>query len=213
MWWVDKRGGARKETESTMVCSHLDVFSHFSVPFVLDPNTAQSNLKFSEELTCVQYSSKRVLPDNPERCTSRVCVLGATGFTSGKHSWTVNVGQGKDWYIGAAAESVKRKTAVFLNPTEGFWVIGLCNGDTFWAQASPRVKLALKRKPERITVKLNYDKGKVVFSNAEDSTTIHTFSDKFVERIFPYFSPGLCEDGKTCSPLTVCPQKITVHVE
>lgn len=184
-----------------------------SVPFVLDPNTAQSNLKFSEELTCVQYSSKQVLPDNPERCTSRVCVLGATGFTSGKHSWTVDVGQGKDWYIGAAAESIKRKNAVFLNPTEGFWVIGLCNGDTYWAQTSPRVKLVLKQKPERITVKLDYDKGKVVFINAEDSTTIHMFSDKFVERIFPYFSPGLYRDGKTSSPLTVCPQKITVNVE
>uniref|UniRef100_H3CM49 Tripartite motif containing 35-12 n=1 Tax=Tetraodon nigroviridis TaxID=99883 RepID=H3CM49_TETNG len=180
-------------------------------PFVLDPNTAQSNLRFSEELTCVQYSSKQALPDNPERCTSRVCVLGATGFTSGKHSWTVDVGQGKDWYIGAAAESIKRKTAVFLNPAEGFWVIGLCNGDTFWAQTAPRVKLALKQKPERITVKLDYDKGKVVFINAEDSTTIHTFSDKFVERIFPYFSPGLYKDGKTSSPLTVCPQKITVN--
>lgn len=184
-----------------------------SAPFVLDPNTAQSNLKFSEELTSVQYSSQRVLPDNPERCTSRVCVLGATGFTSGKHIWTVDVGQGKDWYIGAAAESIKRKTAVFLNPTEGFWVIGLCNGDTFWAQSSPRVKLPLKQKPAKITVKVDYDKGKVVFLNAEDSTTIHAFSDRFVERIFPYFSPGLCPDGKSSSPLTVCPQKITVKVE
>ncbi|XP_003967633.1 zinc-binding protein A33-like [Takifugu rubripes] len=183
------------------------------VPFVLDPNTAQSNLEFSEELTRVQYCRKRLLPDNPERCTSRVCVLGATGFTSGKHSWTVDVGQGQDWYIGAAGESIKRKNAVFLNPTEGFWVIGLCNGDTFWAQTSPRVKLVLKQKPGRITVKLDFDKGKVVFINAEDSTTIHTFNDRFVEKIYPYFSPGLYKDGKSSSPLTVCPRKITVNVE
>lgn len=183
-----------------------------SVPFVLDPNTAQSNLKFSEGLSRVQYSSKRLLPDNPERCTSRVCVLGATGFLSGKHSWTVDVGQGKDWYIGVAAESIKRKTTVFLNPTEGFWVIGLCNGDTFWAQTSPRVKLVLKQKPERITVKLDYDKGKVVFINAEDSTTIHTFSDRFVEKIYPYFSPGLYRDGQSSSPITICSLKITVNV-
>ncbi|XP_035520414.1 zinc-binding protein A33-like [Morone saxatilis] len=182
-------------------------------PITLDPNTAQTNLRFSEELTCVQYSSKQLLPDNPERCTSRVCVLGATGFTSGKHSWTVEVGQGKDWYIGVAQESIKRKSAVFLNPIEGFWVIGLCNGDSFWAQTSPRTKLVLKQKPEKITVKLDYDKGKVVFINAADLTTIHTFSDRFTEKLFPYFSPGLFEDGKNSSPLTICPLTITVNAE
>lgn len=123
------------------------------------------------------------------------------------------MGQGKDWYIGVAAESIKRKSAVFLNPSEGFWVIGLCNGDTFWAQTSPRTKLVLKQKPERITIKLDYDKGKVVFINTADLTTINTFSDRFSERIFPYFSPGLYQEGKNSSPLIICPLKITVNVE
>ncbi|XP_039665498.1 zinc-binding protein A33-like [Perca fluviatilis] len=182
------------------------------VPITLDPNTAQSNLKFSGELTCVQYSSKQLLPDNPERCTSRVCVLGANGFTSGKHSWTVEVGQGKDWYIGVAQESIKRKSSVFLNPSEGFWVIGLCNGDSFWAQTSPRTKLVMKQMPEKITVQLDFDKGKVVFINAADLTTIHTFKDKFTERIFPYFSPGLCAMGEMSIPLTICPLTVTVCV-
>ncbi|XP_022611830.1 zinc-binding protein A33-like [Seriola dumerili] len=183
------------------------------VPITLDPNTAQSNLKFSEELTCVQYGSKQLIPDNPERCISRVCVLGATGFRSGKHSWTVDVGQSKDWYIGVARESIKRKSTVFLNPAEGFWVIGLSNGDSFWAQTSPRTKLMLKQKPERITVELDCDKGKVVFINAADLTTIHTFKEKFTERIFPYVSPGLYEEGKISRPLTICPLTITVDVK
>ncbi|XP_042352569.1 zinc-binding protein A33-like [Plectropomus leopardus] len=183
------------------------------VPITLDPNTAQANLKISEELTCVQYSSKQLLPDNPERCTSRVCVLGATGFTSGKHSWTVEVGQAKDWFIGVAQESIKRKSTVFLNPAEGFWVIGLSKGDSFWAQTMLRTKLVLKQKPEKITVQLEYDKGKVVFINAADSTTIHTFKDKFMERIFPFFSPGLFEEEKKSSPLRICPLTIKVDVE
>lgn len=183
------------------------------VPITFDPNTAQSNLNFSEELTCVQYSNKQLLPDNPERCTNRLCVLGATGFTSGKHSWTVDVGQGKNWYIGVAQESIKRKTVVFLKPTEGFWVIGLCNGDSFWANTTPPTKLTLKQKPDRITVELDYDKGKVVFINTADMTTIYTFKDRFTERIFPYFSPGLNKDGENSSPLTISPQTITVDVE
>uniref|UniRef100_A0A3P9ASK2 B30.2/SPRY domain-containing protein n=1 Tax=Maylandia zebra TaxID=106582 RepID=A0A3P9ASK2_9CICH len=165
-------------------------------PVVLDPNTAQSNLEFSEELSCVQYSSKKLLPNNPERLINRVSVLGATGFTSGKHSWTVDVGQGKDWYIGVALDSIQRKNTIFLSPAEGFWVIGLSNGDSLWAQTTPRSKLPMKEKPNRITVELDYEKGKVIFINAADSTKIHTFKDRFTEKVFPYFSPGLCEDKK-----------------
>lgn len=178
----------------------------------MDPNTAQPNLQLSEELSVVQYSTKQALPDNPERCTSRMCVLGATGFKSGKHSWTVDVGQGKDWYVGVARESIKRKSTVFLNPTEGFWVIGLCNGDTLWAQTSPRTKLALKQKPERITVELDCDRGKVVFIN-DDLTIIHTFKERFTEKIFPYFAPGLFEEGKTSSRLKICSLTVKVDVE
>lgn len=140
-------------------------------------------------------------------------VLGATGFTSGKHSWTIEVGIGKEWYIGVAAESIKRKSVIFLNPLEGFWVIGLCNSDTYWAQTSPRTKLQLKLKPARVTVKLDYEKGKVVFINTVDSSTIYTFSDRFTERLFPYLSPGIYQEEKTSVPLTICPLKITVNVE
>ncbi|XP_012720663.2 zinc-binding protein A33 [Fundulus heteroclitus] len=172
---------------------------------VLDPNTAHSNLKLSQELTRVQYNNKLVLPDNPERCTSRMCVLGATGFTSGKHSWTVDVGHGKEWYIGVARESIKRKSTAFLSPEDGYWVIGKCSNESLWAQTSPRTRISMKQVPARITVQLDYERGKVFFINAADSAVIHTFKEKFTERLFPYFSVGLCEDWKNSSPLTVCP--------
>ncbi|XP_058500782.1 zinc-binding protein A33-like [Solea solea] len=181
------------------------------VPITLDPNTAHSNLELSQELTCVKYCRRQLLPDNPERCTSRLSVMGATGFTSGKHSWTVEVGQSKDWYIGVVRESVQRKSTVFLNPAEGFWVIGLSNGDTFSAQTTVCTKLVLKQKPERIRVELDCDKGKVVFTNTADMTTIYMFKDRFTERIFPYISPGLSEEGNISCPLTICPLTITVN--
>ncbi|XP_029908709.1 zinc-binding protein A33-like [Myripristis murdjan] len=182
-------------------------------PVTMDPNTAQCNLRFYEELTRVQYSSKLLLPDNPERCSSRISVLGATGFTSGKHSWTVHVGYGSDWCIGVAQESINRKSVIFLKPSEGFWIIGLCNGDTYWAQTYPRTKLVVKNKPHRITVELDYDKGKVVFINTADSTPMHTFKDKFTERVFPYFAPGISEKGKSSCPLTICPMTIAIDVQ
>uniref|UniRef100_A0A096LSH4 Tripartite motif containing 35-13 n=1 Tax=Poecilia formosa TaxID=48698 RepID=A0A096LSH4_POEFO len=175
---------------------------------VLDSNTAHSNLKLTQELTSVQYSNKLLLPDNPERCTSRMCVLGATGFTSGKHSWTVEVGHSKDWFVGVARESIKRKSTTFLSPEEGYWVMGQCSKDSLWAQTSPRTRVSVKQMPERLTVQLDCDKGRVVFTNAADSAVIYTFKDKFTEKLFPYFSVGLCEDWKNSSPLTVCAQTI-----
>uniref|UniRef100_A0A3Q0R7N7 Uncharacterized protein n=1 Tax=Amphilophus citrinellus TaxID=61819 RepID=A0A3Q0R7N7_AMPCI len=197
-----------KEHKVLIMTKNRDKF-----PVVLDPNTAHANLKFSQELTCVHYDSKQFLPDNLERLTNRVSVLGANGFTSGKHRWTVDVGQGKDWYIGVALESIQRKNTIFLSPAEGVWVIGLSNGDSLWAQTTTRSKLPIKEKPQRITVELDYEKGKVTFINAVDSTKIYSFKDRFSERIFPYFAPGLCEDTKNSSMLTICPQIIKVEVE
>ncbi|XP_072551931.1 zinc-binding protein A33-like [Salminus brasiliensis] len=179
-------------------------------PFTLDPNTAHPNLLLSDELSSVCHGKRQHLPDNPERCSSRMAVLASTGFTSGKHCWDVEVGGNREWYIGVAQESIKRKTSVFLNPSEGFWVIGLNNGDTYWAQMSPRTRLILKRKPQRITVELDYEKGKVVFLNAADGSTIYTFRDKFTERVFPYFSPGIHKEGKY--PLKICPLKVSIMV-
>ncbi|XP_062318415.1 zinc-binding protein A33-like [Osmerus eperlanus] len=178
-------------------------------PITLDPNTAQANLTFSEEFTSVEYCSRQVLPDNPERHTHRIAVLAAKGFTSGKHSWTVEVGPSSDWYIGVARESIKRKSTVFMSPSEGFWVIGLCNGDKYWAQTSARTRLSVKNRPQRIIVELDYDKGRVVFLNAADLTSIHTFKDKFTERMFPYLSPGMSECGKSCISMRICPLTIS----
>uniref|UniRef100_A0A3B4ATQ8 B30.2/SPRY domain-containing protein n=1 Tax=Periophthalmus magnuspinnatus TaxID=409849 RepID=A0A3B4ATQ8_9GOBI len=182
-------------------------------PITFDPNSAQSNLSFSDELTCVQYGCRQSVPDNPERCVNRVCVLGTPGFSSGRHSWTVDVGQGRNWYIGVARESIQRKNTVFLDPNEGFWVIGQTSGDSYWAQTPNRTSLVVKQKPERITVELDYGKGKVVFINNTDMTIMHTFRDKFTEKIFPYFSPGLYEKGKISSPIIICAQTINISME
>lgn len=176
-----------------------------------DPNTAQANLILSDELTTVHYGKKRPVPSNHERCSSRMAVLAVAGFTSGKHSWDVDVGDGNDWYIGVARESVDRKHAVFLHPSEGFWVIGLCNSDNYWAQTSPRTRLVIRSKPRRITVELDYEKGKVTFLNAAEGSVMYTFKEKFAERIFPFFSPGIHDNGQcNPSPLKICHLKSSI---
>ena len=176
----------------------------------LDPNTASKQLVVSEDLSSVSFVKQKLdVADNPERLY--VGVLGSQGFSSGLHCWDVEVGESREWYIGVARESIKRKTSVFLNPSEGFWVIGLNNGDTYWAQTSPRFRLALKKKPQRITVELDYEKGKIMFSNAADGSTIYTFKDKFTKKVFPYFAPGIHVDGQY--PLKICPLKVSIMLQ
>ncbi|XP_034018430.1 tripartite motif-containing protein 35-like isoform X3 [Thalassophryne amazonica] len=60
-------------------------------PVTLDPNTASIFAVLSEQLTRSTESEKaQQLPENPERqCSSTVC--GSEAFSSGKHSWDVEV--------------------------------------------------------------------------------------------------------------------------
>ncbi|XP_073706275.1 zinc-binding protein A33-like [Garra rufa] len=186
-----------KYIEPIIIADDLTFLKESSVNF--DPNTAHPNLIIKDELTTISYGKKQQLPDNPERCASRMAVLAANSFNSGKQRWNVEVASSKEWYVGVARESINRKTAVFLNPREGFWVISN-NEESYWAQTSPRTRLTLKKPPQIITVELDYDKGKVSFSDAGNGSSIYTFKDKFNERIFPYFATGI-KEGST---LRIC---------
>ncbi|XP_061101391.1 zinc-binding protein A33-like [Conger conger] len=189
----------------------LETINH--TPITMDPNTAHPNLTFTQELSNVRYSSKNQTPNNPERCTSRMAVLGAEGFASARRTWDVEVGENRDWCIGVAQVSIQRKKSVFLNPEEGFWTISLCNGEVYWAQTAPRTRLTLKSRPRRITVDLDYEKGKVAFLDADSLAPIYTFKHKFTEKLFPYFSPGVHVEGKSLSPLKVCPLTVSVVIQ
>ncbi len=73
------------------------------------------------------------LPKNPERFDHFVFVLGSNGFTSGCHSWEVDVGQNNDWVIGVVKASVARKGKISGCLEGGFWTIALSDGKyTAW---------------------------------------------------------------------------------
>ncbi|XP_076120199.1 E3 ubiquitin-protein ligase TRIM35-like isoform X4 [Alosa pseudoharengus] len=62
-------------------------------PVTLDPNTANSHLILSEDLTSVKLSDEwQQLPENPERLDTYADILGCEGFNSGTHCWDVEVG-------------------------------------------------------------------------------------------------------------------------
>ncbi|CAK6977775.1 nuclear factor 7%2C brain-like [Scomber scombrus] len=179
---------------------------HFS-PVILDPNTAADRLYLSDDLTSVrQGDTKQQLPDNPERNTKYATVLGSEGFSSGKHSWEVEVGDHPDWNVGLAKESVDRKGKIFASPKYGIWCL-LHRSGKYTNGLGKTV--TVKKSLQRIRVQLDYDRGEVSFYDPEDETHIYTHRDTFTEKLFPYFSIGSAGDTKT-TDIKICQTEISL---
>ncbi|XP_062307321.1 E3 ubiquitin-protein ligase TRIM35-like [Osmerus eperlanus] len=162
-------------------------------PVILDPNTASPWLSLSDDLTSVRYTGSWQLPDNPERNTKYTTVLGSEGFSSGKHSWEVEVGDHPHWNIGVARESVDRKGEIKVSPKYGVWCIKQMSGK--YTNGLGKT-LPLKRRLQSIRVQLDWDRREVSFYDPEDMTHIHTDKDSFTEKLYPYFSIGGAGDAK-----------------
>ncbi|XP_037622289.1 nuclear factor 7, brain-like [Sebastes umbrosus] len=174
-------------------------------PVILDPNTASPRLILSEDLTSVRRETERQqLPDNPERinaCLYR-SVLGSEGFNSGTHSWDVQVGDCIYWLLGVFAESAQRKGDIW----SGSWALWFRGGkyNTF-SPPNESTDLVVQKKLQRIRVNLDWNKGKLSFSDPDTNTHIHTFTHTFTERMFPYIST-------LHLPLKVLPVKVSVTI-
>ncbi|XP_078026628.1 nuclear factor 7, brain-like [Epinephelus lanceolatus] len=179
---------------------------HFS-PVILDPNTAYPRLYLSDDLTRVRRGdTKQQLPDNPERFTQYSDVLGSEGFSSGKHSWEVEVGDHPRWILGLAKEAVDRKGKISTSPKYGNWC--LCYDDGKYTNVVGKT-VTVKKSLQRIRVQLDYDRGEVSFYDPEDMTHICTHRDDFTEKLFPYFNIGKAGDAKTAD-IKMCQSEISL---
>ncbi|XP_048844668.1 E3 ubiquitin-protein ligase TRIM39-like [Brienomyrus brachyistius] len=176
-------------------------------PVILDPNTAHRNLMLAKDLKSVTYGDVRQeLPDPPGRFDVWRGILGSEGFSSGKHCWDVEVGDGTRWNLGVVRESINRKGLFPLMPEGGVWSIELHKGK-YRTTTLPHTPLSVGRKPQRIRVQLDWDGGELSFSDPCNNSPLYTFKHTFTERLFPFFCTG---DNKV--PLKICPMYVSVTV-
>ncbi|KAI4874090.1 hypothetical protein NFI96_030797, partial [Prochilodus magdalenae] len=156
-------------------------------PVTLDPNTAHPKLILSDDLTSLRYTpEEQQLPDNPERFDTSGCVLGSEGFNSGTHCWDVEVGDSELWLLGVMTESAQRKGSILSR--SGVWCVGYYSG-IYKARSTPQLPtlLSVAQKLQKVRVQLDWNRGKLSFSDPLTNTPLHTFTHTFTERVFPLF--------------------------
>lgn len=150
-------------------------------PVILDPNTANPEFTLSDDLSTMTHGEKQRLPQNPERINSHRSVWGWEGFTSGLHTWEVNVGDNRAWFVGVAETVHKKK-----GQQTRFWQIEFYN-DRYTARllGNQPVVLRVKKKLKRIRVYLDWSGGKLSFTDPDANIHIHTFTHTFTNKVFP----------------------------
>lgn len=201
-----------------------------SVPVTLDPNTASVCLSVSADLAGVSVSEeeqeqRQSLPDNPERFVCLQSVLGSEGFTSGRHSWEVEVGDNSGWSLGVARETVRRKdwspgaerrSGPLHDPGRssdsergggGLWTVSLSAGE-YCATPGQSTPLKLRRRPRKVRVQLDWERGCLTFSDANDNSLIYRFKQRWSSTLRPYLST-------TCSkhPLRIAAGRVSITTE
>ncbi|XP_078272073.1 E3 ubiquitin-protein ligase TRIM39-like [Rhinoraja longicauda] len=157
------------------------------VSVTLDVETAHPWLEVSEDRKGVKWTETwRDLPVTGKRFKRRACVLGAEGFTSGRHYWEAEMVGNRFWNLGVAAESVERKSRVTLSPETGVWSIRRWD-EKFDALTSPPSRLPARPIPGRVGVYLSYESGTVSFYDGDTKSHLHTFTgNKFTEKLYPF---------------------------
>ncbi|XP_016117397.1 E3 ubiquitin-protein ligase TRIM39-like [Sinocyclocheilus grahami] len=193
--------------DEKLTLTELKVMQQYAVDVTLDPDTAQPNLILSDDGKQVRCGDiRQKLPDKPERFDTCPCVLGKEGFSSGRFYFEVQVKGKTEWDLGVARESINRKGAITLRPSDGYWTVALMNGDEYEACDGPSVSLSLRVKPQRVGVFVDYEEGLVCFYDVESSSHIYSFTaQSFTEKLYPYSSPCFNDGGKNSSPLIITP--------
>uniref|UniRef100_UPI0037E8DC81 E3 ubiquitin-protein ligase TRIM39-like n=1 Tax=Semicossyphus pulcher TaxID=241346 RepID=UPI0037E8DC81 len=200
-----------REKQQLLHEARLRRVQQYAVDVILDPQTANPWLVLSDDNKQVRCGEvRRELPDNANRFSLYSTVAALQTFSSGRFYYEVQVTGKTDWTLGVVKESVNRKGIIPLSPANGYWSVGLRNGNEYLTLSSPVVSLSLDSRPQRVGVFVSYEEGLVSFYDVDVAAHLYSFTDcSFTETLCPFFSPGLHHGGVNSDPLIISPVSIT----
>ncbi|XP_034542891.1 E3 ubiquitin-protein ligase TRIM21-like [Notolabrus celidotus] len=196
-----------REEVKKLLQPELKRVQQYAEDVTLDPDTAHPELILSDDGKQVHLSDvKKNLPDNPERFSHCVSVLGKQSFSSGRFYFEVQVKGKTKWDLGVVRESINRKGLIYLSPEDGVWLLCLRNEKGYEAFDEPPVLLSLRSDPEKVGVFVDYEDGLVSFHDVDSAALIYSFTGcSFTDKLLPFFCPSLNDEGTNSAPLIITP--------
>ncbi|XP_068428647.1 E3 ubiquitin-protein ligase TRIM35-like [Clinocottus analis] len=171
-------------------------------PVILNPNTAHPKLQLSEGLTSAKCRHDPASKAIVGHCSA----LGSEGFTSGRHSWDVEVGRNKMWALGVIMAPDAHKMGDVVS---GLWMLRFNKGTfSVFSPSHPLSVLPLREQPRRVRVQLDCDIGTLSFLDLDTDALIYTFKQAFADKLFPYVNTR-----DTLQPLKMLPVDLTMTIE
>ncbi|XP_034427629.1 nuclear factor 7, ovary-like [Hippoglossus hippoglossus] len=185
--------------------AELKRVQQYAVDVTLDPNTTHPTLTLSVDGKQVNHSDvDMTLPDNPDRFSTCILVLGRQSFSSSRFYYEVEVKGKTKWDLGVASGLANRKGLVTSSPEAGYWTLQLRNGNEYTALADPDILLPLKSRPQRVGVFVDYEEGLVSFHDVDTADIIYSFTGcTFNGKLYPFFSPCFDDGGVNSARLRI----------
>ncbi|XP_029108485.1 B box and SPRY domain-containing protein [Scleropages formosus] len=164
---------------------------HNPVSLTFDERTVSPLLSLSEDQRTLAFIRKRArqsLPYDPARFDSWPNALCAQSFSSGTHSWVLEVGQSNAFKVGVCYTSLERKGSgnkSRLGYNAQSWVLSCYEGDFSFCHAGCHVSLALLRRPRRLGVLLDWPGRTLLFFDPDSCAVLHVVCHPFTAPLFP----------------------------
>ncbi|XP_078131699.1 E3 ubiquitin-protein ligase TRIM62 [Sander vitreus] len=153
-----------------------------SFPVVIDRQTCHSQITVTSEGRGMSFSGPgRSVPEHPLQFDKVCCAVGSSPVSAGQSYWEVDVRCCSAWAVGAAYASLERKgrdQGTKLGRNRNSWCVELRNSHLFaWHNDRHVACRGIGQTvPGKIGVWLNYDKGQLMFYDADTMVLLQSFS-------------------------------------
>lgn len=142
-------------------------------------------------LTFLHKKSRQSLPYDPARFDCWPNALGSLSMSAGTHSWVLDVGESGAFKVGVCYASLERKGSgneARLGYNSQSWVLSHYDGDYSFCHAGKKVPLKVVRRPQRISLLLDWPSQTLLFYEPDSNAVLYSVSQHFSAPLLPAFA-------------------------